>query len=386
MSWIEIRKTVRHDRSQSTPLMRERSSFRLAPTLYLSTILLLASCGDLPTGGSVPSTARTQREASEFRGAGTVSVVCTVSEKSASGPHAYHYSKLTLNLPRAAAASDGRTSVFRYRGHGSGGEIVLAANCVIPDTEKAARIVHRMFRSVGRPMRDARVDDSRLAGGDLGLEGLTVNACQYGGEWPNCEEQKLPKITVKETAFCYDGICDSGVQPLGGGGSPTPPEPDPELEPDPCVTADSVLNSPGVQTGFAAMWSVTQADGPQADRREVPGWIVRNADGTYGFQRVFSAGITSDPCQVTATTVQVPTNVVAWVHTHPYARGERMTECGNIRYIRGASATDVATVRGLSQLQGREITGYILDKDGIMKYTKDTRANRHEGFIRRCGY
>lgn len=135
------------------------------------------------------------------------------------------------------------------------------------------------------------------------------------------------------------------------------------------------------------MWGASQADGQQVNRREVPGWIVKNSDGTYSFQRVSpDAGITSDPCQVTVTTVPVPPNAHAWVHTHPYSRGETMTECLGTQYIRGASEEDVSTVRQLSETQGREIIGYIIDKDGIMKYTRDTRANRHDGFVRRCGY
>ena len=370
--------------------MRERSGSLFAPTIPLVTLILLASCGDLPTG-SVPSTARTQHGVAGDRDPGTVPAVCTVSERSATGPYAYQYSKLTLNLPRAAAASDSRTSVFRYRGHGSGGEIVLAANCVIPSTEKAAEAVHRMFRSVGSPVRDAWEDDSHLAGGDLGLGGLTVNACQYGGEWPNCEEQKLPKITVKETAFCYDGVCDSGVQPLGGGSSATPPDPDPEPEPEPCNTGDPVLDSPAVLEGMDSLMKASNPDAVLFSRAETGGWVVRTSTGFRIDQWPVTASFCGGDFTV-AHPAEGPGAIVGFIHTHPYSVGENVIACGSdgqtsIQTYQGLpSDVDRNTSVSLGTALGRAgpLPGIIIDKSGIREYAGWDLAKDEPHA--RCGY
>jgi hypothetical protein len=86
-----------------------------------------------------------------------------------------------------------------------------------------------------------------------------------------------------------------------------------------------VLDSPSVQAGLADLWTRSNPSAPQAERLEQGGWIVQNADGSYGMAPfiVHSQG----PCGINGN-YNPPSNAVAWVHTHPFTTGERMVSCG----------------------------------------------------------
>lgn len=113
-----------------------------------------------------------------------------------------------------------------------------------------------------------------------------------------------------------------GVQSCGGGGGGTAPPPDPPA--DTCLTGDEALDAPAVKQGLKDLWTRSNPDAPQAQRLEQAGWIVRSWDGSYSMVP-FSVSV-QGPCNINGN-LAAPLGAVAWVHTHPYGRGEVQTSC-----------------------------------------------------------
>lgn len=114
--------------------------------------------------------------------------------------------------------------------------------------------------------------------------------------------------------------CDGGGGVGGGGTTPPPPPP----SPDTCRTGDEALDAPAVKQGLNDLWIRSNPDAPQAQRREQAGWIIRSADGAYSMVP-FSVSM-QGPCNINGN-LNAPPGAVAWVHTHPYRRGEVQTSC-----------------------------------------------------------
>lgn len=190
-------------------------------------------------------------------------------------------------------------------------------------------------------MRDATGPDSRpvLEAGGIGasstdyvLPPITVvvpgcdpytdlNGCQGGDDCmmsspPGDDSQStsgcLPKIrpdggTTPPTCPTWDPACNS---------KPPPPEPS-----DTCRTGDPVLDSPGVEMGFADLWNASNPDSVMEKRRERGGWVVPDGTGGYAIQPF--AVVSSNACEIVVDMANRPGNAVAFVHTHPYETGLR---------------------------------------------------------------
>jgi hypothetical protein len=123
----------------------------------------------------------------------------------------------------------------------------------------------------------------------------------------------------------------------GGGSNSTPPPPE-QPRADSCLTGDDALDAPAVKQGLKDLWTRSNPDAPVAQRLEQAGWIVRGWDGSYSMVR-FNASF-QGPCEINGN-FNAPPGAVAFVHTHPYRRGDVQTSCPPIqertRQRRGAT-------------------------------------------------
>lgn len=151
---------------------------------------------------------------------------------------------------------------------------------------------------------------------------------------------------------------------------------------------DPVANDESVQEGFKELWEDSNADDNLAKRNEVGAWIVQTESG----YKLEPWGVKFPACGGDIE-LQIPENVVGFVHTHPYASGELVYTCDESGRISGfteypgtPSDIDRATAEALGEALGRDgpLPGYIIDKDGIVRFegldeTADAKSKR-------CGY
>jgi hypothetical protein len=112
---------------------------------FIAALLFASACGDLktpsPTASDLASMAeaRTGDESSPYG--------CFVSELAADSLRVrYRYYQLPVEFPTNAQRPDGRTVEYQYRLEEPGKEPVLLANCVIPATRRAVRVLEARLR------------------------------------------------------------------------------------------------------------------------------------------------------------------------------------------------------------------------------------------------
>lgn len=212
--------------------------------------------------------------------------------------------------------------------------------------------------------------------------------------------------TDDPTEFVGVQSCPGG----DGGGSGESPPPPPPPSPDSCLTGVDAFDTPAVRQGMKDLWTRSNPDAPQAQRREQGGWIVRAPNGTYSMVRLVNS--VSEPCRLNGN-FNAPQGAVAFVHTHPFRRGEVQTSCDPVRvedpsapgvfldfigpdgqrvyqvYDNQPSLPDRDLMSLINSVRG-ELTnqpllaGVIMDRDRITVYTHDP-AMEPEPFPR-CGY
>jgi hypothetical protein len=102
---------------------------------------------------------------------------------------------------------------------------------------------------------------------------------------------------------------------FNGGGNPKKPSGCGSATP--CIPADSPLHDPDVQRGMREAWNDSQAGDP-AKRHEEGGYIVREADGTYGVERwPRGQGASIAPPPRDSNGKYNGKEVVGEFHTHP---------------------------------------------------------------------
>lgn len=128
-----------------------------------------------------------------FERVGDVTVTCSVYSRASGGIHGakVRVRQLTVRFPQSEAAPAGATRSYQYRGYANGADLVLYSNCEIPATDAAVRRMNAIFRvkqdrgSQGPPT-SGPVLMGCVSEGSCTLDPITVTACQYGGEYPNC--------------------------------------------------------------------------------------------------------------------------------------------------------------------------------------------------------
>jgi hypothetical protein len=103
---------------------------------------------------------------------------------------------------------------------------------------------------------------------------------------------------------------------------------------DPSEVTDPLLNDPAVQQGLKDLWSGSNPLDPIANRREQGGYIVKNPiTGQLSVvpylsnQSPTSCTATIDGAEVSTITAN-GSEIVGYVHTHPYTRGTRLPPRG----------------------------------------------------------
>lgn len=113
------------------------------------TTFALAACQDLATlpanqesdFGSPPAEARGPQGTT----AGAGDYICNTSLRTPGGEHAYRYGRMSLRFPATALHRAGATHRYRYRLVDGKGNVLRAANCVIPRSDQAVKMMNRQF-------------------------------------------------------------------------------------------------------------------------------------------------------------------------------------------------------------------------------------------------
>lgn len=372
------------------------SSFRVFAT---SLLLGAAACADSPSApenmvGTAPATAAVTSAQGDPVGR-VGGFLCYTSVRTPGGPYRYRYGRLELEFPRPALDPYGSTVQYRYRVQRQGEEPTRFASCVIPNTREAIRLTHAYFR-VGK---HAQVTERRRG---TGAGEMTTLMCGRNGE-PACELEAIevgvegcsnPDWTRGEDGVCRsdrggggsDGSGDGGWggSDWGGGDSP-----DPGTPPKPCDTGDPVLDSPEMQDAMKDLWEASNSNAPEAERREIAGWIVPTSGG---YAIVPATMIASGPCSMSFAVGDRPADAVGFIHTHPYSLREIQYQCPPQRngqpyeYTGRLGPPDRDAMRTLNAIQPGLGKGYFIDKNGISKISANTRVNRTDARYGRCGY
>lgn len=183
-----------------------------------------------------------------------------------------------------------------------------------------------------------------------------------------------------------DGDPDPGSgeqDPWGGSGGSVD---EPDGQPDPCSTGDPVIDSEGFEDGSDEIWQASNPDANLIHRKENGAWIVRE-NGMIRFESwtnvtLSFCGIDGDP------PFPVSGEVIGFIHTHPYEKGETVLNCdGQIVDYDGTPSSDD---RRMSEQFGRDLgrpgalPGYVIDKDQITRFEGMSVAQDAEHA--RCGY
>jgi len=220
-----------------------RLNIRPVSLLLLGAISVIAAC-DRSAIAPVPShgAPRAALGGSGWH-AGEAAYPCTVYRQERGDAHGFRVWKQEIKLffPRAEVPASGATRVYGYRGYAAGQELALYADCAIPATDAAVRRAHRYF-GVRPPVEDdaggvitTQECVNVREDGTCELAPIDATACQYGGEYPDCNSQPVDNDYCGVQAACGGGSW--GWTGWGGGGNTGGPGADDE---DPLLTNNEI--------------------------------------------------------------------------------------------------------------------------------------------------
>jgi hypothetical protein len=221
--------------------------FARGATIGVFSLSVLAACGERALLPSTDVAAVRAPEAGKVDGHGHLRPAspyfCTAVRRTKRGTSPYEYGEIRLTFPREELAANGSAVTMRIRSYADGTELVYGANCTLPNSEAAISRVERRF-GVSRYAHPARRGEASEAGVSFAtavMEGISVNACRYGGIYPYCEPEPLPPMQAAVQINCGpdDPTCgtSSGWDWSAGGDSPDPPPVDDGTERPPCQRA-----------------------------------------------------------------------------------------------------------------------------------------------------
>jgi|GEM_PF-6946897 len=213
-------------------IVRRLAAYVRAMPALLVLSLISVACQDSATG---PVDTQSEAAAGSTTAQLATPYVCSTSLLKPGSAQPYATGHLpNLQFPQRALAKDGTTVRYRYRGYASGDKLVRTADCVIPRTDAAVKIMTERF--LGRPAPAGLTPGgpglslggpSPVSGlaprgpvfsADGEIDGIVVRTCQYGDPtaYPNCESPPPPSDNYKcDPAFQYCGGDTGGT----GGGS-----------------------------------------------------------------------------------------------------------------------------------------------------------------------
>jgi hypothetical protein len=199
-----------------------------------------------------------------------------------------------------------------------------------------------------------------------------------------------PRGTVRARRTWFRDV--AGVETCHPGG-PTFPPPPSEPPADTCNTGDHVFESEAIHNALKDIWQQSKPTASMKDRREQGGWILSDGAGGLRFDP-FPASWTRGPCSIDIPPGTVPPmNAVGWVHTHPFSRGEVLTECewqetpfGKFpQSYNGLTSDSDDRLQSGWRAAGYNITGYMIDADKMTRFTGEGTPETETKFDR-CGY
>lgn len=251
----------------------------------LLTMLAVPACADGPSGPSTrapdpaphPSVAAESRDESPYG--------CYVSEAVRNPHYRYRYSRRELRFPSPAIAPDGATLEYRLRLREPGREPAYVANCIIPRTRTAVRLLEEWLR-VPRDVRYTVAHRSGRTGTAIAM--LTDEPCNA----------KVGDVYDPiHTCATIEGITATGTpQPWEPSTEPAPPPPSPEMPPgegggtggssggdEPCYecsydSSGTAGCTPSVPRGVTVICEITAARQGESDL-VVHSWTFVDADG-----------------------------------------------------------------------------------------------------------
>lgn len=157
----------------------------------------------------------------------------------------------------------------------------------------------------------------------------------------------------------------------------------------PCPTGDPILDDPAVRQGLKQVWNASNPEAPSdSNRIEHGAWIRLGSNGSL-FVDPFPSSWAATGCGIDVPPeTRPPSDAVAWVHTHGWTRGEKMTACrrlkvGNVELpfnYSGDPSDDDQQAAGVWSAIG----SYLMDKDQIRKYDSRIPAGVNLGSYPRC--
>jgi hypothetical protein len=197
---------------------------------------------------------------------------CFLSMRAESGPIAYLYRVVSARFPTSALSDEGAVAIFRYRLESPEGEVLRVANCVIPATNKALRIIRQRLDVPDDAVQDDQ--GSALMSGDCvvkpgvcPVEGIVA----IGEPTERTPDGDEPECSVPTD--CYFTPIGAGSEGGGSGGG----------GPSPCLTcgpAAPILRCTGsVQRERAILCQVSSGSGSVP---EVAGWTFQSPQRQIG--------------------------------------------------------------------------------------------------------
>jgi len=369
----------------------------------------------------------------------------------------YRYWSVYLHYPEQIIEEAGdRKAVYKYRLKEDSDKVYLLANCVIPATQNAANLVDRLLReSLSEYESSSTVAKSNIAPQPLNTsddwcsqpnnEGFSCmeGTCWLNGDMNTCcgpDGCGLPEVeVVEEIEDCLGDDCGGGSglpwpippappedpsdpnpwEPIIPGGSSDPcetcdPGEDPddneetcplgqiddgfgncidEEDPEPCVeTGDSFLDDSFFQNKLQEAATESGLDELNEDNKIEGFYAIRLENGVFSKEPIPHSGRTSCSYDI-STTSSFFDDVVALIHTHPYApyqeirdqaclerKGWDVESDGFPIYNPGPSDADrlVASITSLPL--------YTIDSEKIYVSVKDESGQIETETKNRCGF
>ncbi|MBN2731004.1 MAG: hypothetical protein JXR26_01120 [Balneolaceae bacterium] len=235
--------------------------------------------------------------------------------------------------------------------------------------------------------------------GDCGTENGGGGGQGGNGEMDvPCEQQLIPTPDCDPNP---SGECPPPYYCGDPPGGDDPPDP-----PDPCDTGNAALDDTDIQNTMEQLWENSDINAEEFNRREQGAWVIKDpATGEYSIKE-FSSAWTRTPCKlIPPENMNLPSNTVGMLHTHPFNTNEKMYSCLGVseslvqqfknkfdqivkKYKNIPSKGDIKFLKDIHDKTGINLDGYIIDENGIKKYDKDTNRNDPSTMTPydRCGY
>lgn len=196
----------------------------------------------------------------------------------------------------------------------------------------------------------------------------------------------------------FDDPCPENC---GGGDDNTSPD-----ETEPCETGDPNIDNEATEKALKEMWDKSNPDEQdEFNRIEQGGWILKDPISQQMVFQEFPSSWVRTPCAIVfPQNIVIPSDAVGMLHTHPFTRNEKMYSCLGVskvliqqfpntfnqvvkKYNNQPSPNDIDIIKGFKNA-GIDIDGYIIDKQGIIKYDETAKQNDPSTFDKkgRCAY